>query len=101
MEGLIGFSRMVRTVNATFDGNIVFDGSGSGESYIVSCKDGGFCFNFIVISNASNIKFNIINGYIRTGYSMYVDGVNSKYLKIKSDGIVDDKQFTFTYIRLD
>lgn len=100
MGGLIGFSKIVRTVNATPNGALILNGAGSGISYIVSCKDGGFCFNFIVISNSGNIKFNIINGYIRTGYSIYVDGVNSEYLKIKSDGIVEDKQFTFTYISL-
>lgn len=31
---------------------------------------------------------------------MYVDGENGEYLKIKSDGIVEDKQFTFIYISL-
>lgn len=100
MGGLIGVSRIVITVNATPNGALIFNGGGSGISYIVSCKDGGFCFNFIVISNSGNIKFKIINGYIRTGYSIYVDGANSEYLKIKSDGIVGDKQFTFTYISL-
>lgn len=100
MGGLIGFSRIVRTVNATSNGGIILNGGGNGISYIVSCQDGGFCFNFVVISNSGNIRFNIINGYIRTGYSIYVDGANSEYLKIKSDGIVNDKQFTFTYISL-
>lgn len=100
MGGLIGFSKIVRTVNATPNGDLILNGGGNGMSYIVSCKDGGYSFNFIVISNLGNIRFNIINGYIRTGYSIYVDGVNSEYLKIKSDGIVEDKQFTFTYISL-
>ena len=100
MGGLIGFTRIIRTVDATPNGGLILDGGGVGTSYIVSCQDGGFCFNFIVISNSGNIKFNIINGSIRTGYSIYVDGEGGKYLKIKSDGIVNDKQFIFTYISL-
>lgn len=100
MGGLIGSLRRNITVNATSNGTIIFNGDGSGISYIVSCQDGGFCFNFIVVSSAGNIRFNIISGYIRTGYSIYVDGPNDEYLKIKSDGIVKDQQFTFTYISL-
>ena len=97
---LIGFSRIIRTVNATSNGGLIFDGGGSGTSYLVSCIDGGFCFNFIVISSSGNIKFNIINVAIRTGYSIYIDGTSARYLKIKSDGIVEDKQFTFIYTSL-
>lgn len=57
-------------------------------------------FNLIVISNLGNIHYNIINGAIRQGYSIYVDGSNGQYLKIKRDGTVTDKEFNFTLFKV-
>ena len=43
----------------------------------MSCNDGGMPFNLIIISNSGNINYNIINGMIRRGYSINVDGDKS------------------------
>lgn len=53
-------------------------------------------FNLMVVSNLGNIRYSIINGAIRQGYSIYVDGSNSQYLRIKRDETVTDKEFNFT-----
>ncbi len=50
----------------------------------------------MVVSNLGNIRYSIINGAIRQGYSIYVDGSNRQYLRIKRDETVTDKEFNFT-----
>lgn len=97
---LIGIEKVKKTVIATPEGSIIYSGGGTYNSYIVSCIDGGSSFNFMVISNQGNMYHNIINGKIRQGYSIYVDGDNNQYLKIKRDGTVIDKDFNFTFFRV-
>lgn len=57
-------------------------------------------FNLTIISNSGNIRYSIINGAIRQGYSIYVDGSNRQYLKIKRDETVTDKEFNFTLFKV-
>ena len=52
------------------------------------------------ISNSGNMRYNIINGTIRQGYSIYVDGDKNQYLKIKRDGTVTDLEFDFTLFKV-
>lgn len=53
-----------------------------------------------IISNSGNMRYNIINGTIRQGYSIYVDGDKNQYLKIKRDGTVTDLEFDFTLFKV-
>ena len=53
-----------------------------------------------IISNSGNMRYNIINGTIRQGYSIYVDGDKNQYLKIKRDGTVIDLEFDFTLFKV-
>ena len=80
---LIGIEKVKKTVTATLEGSIIYSGGIGFNSYIVSCNDGGMPFNLTIISNSGNIHLNIINGMIRKGYSIYVDGDKKQYLKIK------------------
>ena len=100
LGGLLSIERIEKTIIATEEGNLVYDGNGGFKSYIVSCIDGGMCFNLMIISNGGNIHYNIINGGIRQGYSIYKEGSNNQYLKIKRDGTVIDKDFNFTFFRV-
>lgn len=54
----------------------------------------------MIISNGGNIHYNIINGEIRQGYSIYKDGSSNQYLKIKRDGTVTDLEFDFTLFKV-
>lgn len=54
----------------------------------------------MIISNSGNMNYNIINGMIRRGYSINVDGDKKQYLKIKRDETVIDKDFNFTFFRV-
>ena len=97
---LIGIEKVKKTVTATLEGSIIYSGGIGFNSYIVSCNDGGMPFNLTIISNSGNIHYNIINGMIRKGYSIYVDGDKKQYLKIKRDGTVTDKEFNFTLFKV-
>ena len=97
---LIGIEKVKKTVTATLEGSIIYLGGIGPNSYIVSCNDGGMPFNLTIISNSGNIHYNIINGTIRQGYSIYVDGDKKQYLKIKRDGTVTDKEFNFTLFKV-
>ena len=97
---LIGIEKIKKTVTATLEGSIIYLGDIGYNSYIVSCNDGGMPFNLIIISNSGNINYNIINGMIRRGYSINVDGDKKQYLKIKRDETVIDKDFNFTFFRV-
>lgn len=100
LGGLIGIEKIKKTVTATLEGSIIYLGDIGYNSYIVSCNDGGMPFNLIIISNSGNINYNIINGMIRRGYSINVDGDKKQYLKIKRDETVIDKDFNFTFFRV-
>ena len=100
LGGLIGIEKVKKTITATLEGSIIYSGGIGYNSYFVSCIDGGVSFNLIIISNLGNIHYNIINGDIRQGYLIYVDGDNNQYLKIKRDGTVIDKDFNFTFFRM-
>ena len=54
----------------------------------------------MIISNSGNINYNIINGMIRRGYSIYIDGDKKQYLKIKRDETVIDADFNFTLFKV-
>ena len=97
---LIGIEKIKKTVTTTLEGSIIYSGGIGYNSYIVSCNDGGMSFNLTIISNSGNIHYNIINGMIRQGYSIYVDGDKNQYLKIKRDETVIDKDFNFTFFRV-
>jgi hypothetical protein len=97
---LIGIEKVKKTVTATLEGSIIYSGGIGFNSYIVSCNDGGMPFNLTIISNSGNIHYNIINGMIRQGYSIYVDGDKNQYLKIKRDGALTDKEFNFTLFKV-
>lgn len=98
LGGLIGIEKVKKTVTATLEGSIIY--SEASNSCIISCTNGARSFNLIVISNLGNIHYSIINGEIRQGYSIYVDGSNSQYLKIKRDETVTDMEFYFTLFKL-
>ena len=83
LGGLIGIEKIKKTVTATLEGSIIYLGDIGYNSYIVSCNDGGMPFNLIIISNSGNINYNIINGMIRRGYSINVDGDNKTIFKNK------------------
>lgn len=91
---LIGIKKVKKTIIATLEGSIIY--SEVSDSCIISCTDGAMSFNLMVVSNFGNIRYSIINGAIRQGYSIYVDGSNSQYLRIKRDETVTDKEFNFT-----
>ena len=91
---LIGIKKVKKTIIATLEGSIIY--SEVSDSCIISCTDGAMSFNLMVVSNLGNIRYSIINGAIRQGYSIYVDGSNSQYLRIKRDKTVTDKEFNFT-----
>lgn len=95
---LIGIKKVKKTIIATLEGSIIY--SEASDSCIISCTDGAMSFNLIVISNLGNIHYSIINGAIRKGYSIYVDGSNRQYLRIKRDETVTDKEFNFTLFKL-
>lgn len=94
LGGLIGIKKVKKTIIATLEGSIIY--SEASDSCIISCIDGAMSFNLMVVSNSGNIRYSIINGVIRKGYSIYVDGSNNQYLKIKRDETVIDKEFNFT-----
>lgn len=100
LGGLIGIEKVKKTVTATLEGSIIYSGGIGYNSYIVSCNDGGMPFNLMIISNSGNMNYNIINGMIRRGYSINVDGDKKQYLKIKRDETVIDKDFNFTFFRV-
>lgn len=54
----------------------------------------------MIISNSGNMNYNIINGKIRRGYSIYIDGDKKQYLKIKRDETVIDADFNFTLFKV-
>ena len=91
---LIGIKKVKKTIIATLEGSIIY--SEVSDSCIISCTDGAMSFNLMVVSNLGNIRYSIINGAIRQGYSIYVDGSNRQYLRIKRDETVTDKEFNFT-----
>lgn len=97
---LIGIEKIKKTVTTTLEGSIIYLGDMGYNSYIVSCNDGGMSFNLTITSNSGNIHYNIINGMIRQGYSIYIDGDKNQYLKIKRDETVIDKDFNFTFFRV-
>jgi hypothetical protein len=97
---LIGIEKVKKTVTATLEGSIIYSGDIGYNSYIVSCNDGGMSFNLTIISNSGNIHYSTINGAIRKGYSIYIDGDKNQYLKIKRDGTVTDKEFYFTLFKV-
>ena len=66
----------------------------------MSCNNGGMPFNLTIISNSGNMCYSIINGAIRQGYSIYVDGDKKQYLKIKRDETVTDQEFNFTLFKV-
>lgn len=98
LGGLIGIKKVEKTIMATLEGSIIY--SEASDSCIISCVDGSKSFNLIVISKFGNIHYSIINGVIRQGYSIYVDGSNSQYLRIKRDKTVTDKEFNFTLFKV-
>lgn len=97
---LIGIEKVKKTVTATLEGSIIYSGGIGYNSYIVSCNDGGMPFNLMIISNSGNMNYNIINGMIRRGYSIYIDGDKKQYLKIKRDETVIDADFNFTLFKV-
>lgn len=100
LGGLIGIEKVKKTVTATLEGSIIYSGGIGYNSYIVSCNDGGMPFNLMIISNSGNMNYNIINGMIRRGYSIYIDGDKKQYLKIKRDETVIDADFNFTLFKV-
>lgn len=100
LGGLIGIEKVKKTVTATLEGSIIYSGDIGFNSYIVSCNNGGMPFNLIIISNSGNMRYSIINGAIRQGYSIYVDGDKKQYLKIKRDETVTDQEFNFTLFKV-
>ena len=100
LGGLIGIEKVKKTVTATLEGSIIYSGDIGYNSYIVSCNNGGMPFNLTIISNSGNMRYNIINGMIRQGYSIYVDGDKNQYLKIKRDETVTDLEFDFTLFKV-
>lgn len=100
LGGLIGIEKVKKTVTATLEGSIIYSGGIGYNSYIVSCNDGGMPFNLMIISNSGNMNYNIINGVIRRGYSIYIDGDKKQYLKIKRDETVIDAYFNFTLFKV-
>lgn len=92
--------KVKKTVTATLEGSIIYSGGIGYNSYIVSCNDGGMPFNLMIISNSGNMNYNIINGMIRRGYSIYIDGDKKQYLKIKRDETVIDADFNFTLFKV-
>ena len=100
LGGLIGIEKVKKTVTATLEGSIIYSGDIGFNSYIVSCNDGGMPFNLTIISNSGNMRYSIINGAIRQGYSIYVDGDKKQYLKIKRDETVTDQEFNFTLFKV-
>ena len=100
LGGLIGIEKVKKTVTATLEGSIIYSGDIGFNSYIVSCNNGGMPFNLTIISNSGNMRYSIINGAIRQGYSIYVDGDKKQYLKIKRDETVNDQEFNFTLFKV-
>ncbi|GAA6349573.1 hypothetical protein I1100191F8_31810 [Phocaeicola dorei] len=100
LGGLIGIEKIEKTVTATLEGSTIYSGGIGYNSYIVSCNNGGASFNLMIISNSGNINYNIINGKIKRGYSIYVDGNYNQYLKIKRDETVIDTDFKFTLFKV-
>ena len=98
MGELIGIKKVKKTIIATLEGSIIY--SEASDSCNISSTDGAMSFNLIDISNLGNIHYSIINGAIRKGYSIYVDGDKNQYLKIKRDGTVTDLEFDFTLFKV-